>query len=194
MSAFSNILTTVGQFFQALFQNNKTMLHRYVRDWYNLWRRRLGTNGNRTGLGDIVGIMGPFGLISLLCFLLALRNSGKAKKAMLWSVLAFIFDGAWYFYWLQSGTPQASWPIIVCCALAVFSLLLFVRAAAKLNHTVEKSEDPAPAPAPAENTDREEQERMDTLHREMAEIERQLEEVKRAKAAFSGKSDRPDGN
>ena len=116
----------------------------FVIHFYNRCRELFGTNSDYTGLGDIVGFMGPFLLGAALFLLIALimallggRRRSAAVSGMIWSIIAAAGGLMFKFSWIDaSGTYFRSEAISmvngivmgVCAAAALLFLICFLEA------------------------------------------------------------------
>ena len=178
----------------------------YIRDWYSASQGRFGTNSSYTGLGDIIGAMGPIELIAAVFMLLSLVfaiASRKAKKkgsghfGALCAFLTFALNAVWFAFWVRPGEEFFfTQGYYICMGMAavtaVISLILFfvcLSHAKKAGKPADAAVPAASAPAaaavskPAETDEKDAQ-----LQKEIAELERQLEEVRKQKEAFSASS------
>ena len=158
----------------------------YLRWFYQGVRVNYGSNDSYTGVGDIVGCLGPFGIAAAVFLLLALIfRKGKNRFSAFCAFLAFVFDGAWYFLWLRLGEGffLAGYQIAltVCIAVAVLAFLLFIRKRSAPKQEKNAKQPEKPAEQPQAKDDEEFKAETEKLQREMADIERQLEEIKRRK-------------
>ncbi len=163
----------------------------YLRSFYRYARNTLGTNKSNLGLGDIIGGMGPFGLLAALFLVLALLFYRSAKKpgggkrlAVLNALLALAASAAWILLWVRLGQwyfTETGYAILaVCSAIAALASLTLLIKSLRIVPVAAAPGNPHPTEIirpenkPAETSVNEEQQ----LHDEIAALERQLERMK----------------
>ena len=197
----------ISRFLRILRHYDERDMLSFLRDFYRSAQDRFGTNSQYTGLGDIIGGMGPFGvlaaalLVLTLIFALASRKS-KTKGAARWGVLCGFLTAAasvaWYMFWVRPGSRYFIEPgitILTGSSVAVgvlgfvLTLVCFAhqrgvdkRKAEETRKQEEKEKQKAAAVSNAAKTAEDDQ--AITLKREMESIERQLEEVRKRKEAL----------
>lgn len=202
VSLLSDAWEWLTQFFNVLTRYSDKRMLSYIRQWYRACQSRFGTNGSYTGPGDILGAMGPLEIFAAFFLLLAVlllifsrkQKKGGARLAGFAAFLAFMCDVCWGIFWLKPGQAffiRASWimMLIMAALVALVCISLYSRARKHIRQVT------VPKQAPAKPSETQAPEQLKALddntaqtaqvQKEITELEKQLEEVKRRKEALS---------